>query len=103
MAIKVRKGLCTPLKIMGMSQRYFYLWAIGSGACLLFLGLLFNSFIKEGVGGFIKFISLVLVLALISLGVKVYLTSLSSKKRLSFSREAQTLSNKDLLKIRINR
>lgn len=103
MAIKVRKGLTTPLKIMGMTQAYFYMWAGGSGLCLMLLGLSFNSFIREGVGGFVKLIILVVVFALISLGVKVYLTSLSSKKRLSFGREEHSLSNKDLLKIRIHR
>ena len=54
MGIKVRKGLTTPLKIFGMYQGYFYAWAGGSGVCLLLLGLSFNGFIKDGVGGIYK-------------------------------------------------
>ena len=101
MGIKVRKGLTTPLKIFGMYQGYFYAWAGGSGVCLLLLGLSFNGFIKDGEGGFIKFLGLVLLMALVS--VKVYFTSKSSRKRLHFGTSEVSLSNRDLLRIRQRR
>ena len=103
MGIKVRKGLTTPLKIFGMYQGYFYAWAGGSGVCLLLLGLSFNGFIKDGVGGFIKFLGLVMLMALLSLSVKVYFTSKSSRKRLQFGTSEVSLSNRDLLRIRQRR
>lgn len=100
MSIKVRKGLTTPLKVLGMYQGYFYAWAGGSGIGILLLGLSFNSFIKDGVGGFMKFLGLLLIFALLSLGVKVYFTSKSSRKRLDFRKSEVALSNRDLLRIR---
>lgn len=100
MSIKVRKGLTTPLKVLGMCQGYFYAWAGGSGIGILLLGLSFNSFIKDGVGGFMKFLGLLLILALLSLGVKVYFTSKSSRKRLDLGKSEVALSNRDLLRIR---
>ena len=99
MGIKVRKGLTTPLKILGMSQTYFYIWSAGSALCILLLGLSFNSFIQEGVSGFAKFLGCVLILAIISLVFKVYFTSKSSKKRLSFRKIEISISNLDLLRI----
>lgn len=100
MGYKVRKGLNSPLKIWGMKQHYFYLWAGSSGACLLLLGLTFNSFIQQGLGGVGKFFGLCLLLALVSLIGKVYFSSKSSKKRISFGSGEVSISNKDILSIR---
>lgn len=86
-----------------MYQGYFYAWAGGSGIGILLLGLSFNSFIKDGVGGFMKFLGLLLIFALLSLGVKVYFTSKSSRKRLDFGKSEVALSNRDLLRIRQDR
>lgn len=100
MGIKVRKGLTTPLKILGMYQGYFYAWAGSSGVGILILGLSFNSFIKNGIGGFMRFLGLLLLFALLVLGLKVYFTSKSGRKRLDFGKSEVTLSNRDLLRIR---
>lgn len=101
MDFQVRKGLETPLKVHGMSTKYFLVYCIILAVLVLFVvGFLTSA--MSGEGSFFLFIVALMIGALLSVFLRVLLStcqqsanSLNSEKRFSLSqtRTCCTASN----------
>lgn len=93
----VRKGLETPLKVHGMSTKFFLVYCIILAVLVLFsVGFLTNA--MSGEGSFLAFIVALVVCALLSVFLRVLFINLSMVRRFrKFRRQVFVISNKDLL------
>lgn len=99
MKFKVRKGLETDLKIMGMTAKYFYVYCgIGGGLMIIALA----SFMGAVYGGsFIGFVALLVILGVIFVIVRIVLMNMSRTDKLrKYKSGGKTIivSNRDILK-----
>lgn len=97
MDFPVRKGLETPLKVHGMSTKFFLVYCIILAVLVLFsVGFLTNA--MSGEGSFLTFIVALVVCALLSVFLRVLFINLSMVRRFrKFRRQVFVISNKDLL------
>lgn len=97
MDFPVRKGLETPLKVHGMSTKFFLVYCIILAVLVLFsVGFLTNA--MSGEGSFLAFIVALVVCALLSVFLRVLFINLSTVRRFrKFRRQVFVISNKDLL------
>lgn len=97
MDFPVRKGLETPLKVHGMSTKFFLVYCIILAVLVLFsVGFLTNA--MSGEGSFLAFIVALVVCALLFVFLRVLFINLSMVRRFrKFRRQVFVISNKDLL------
>lgn len=97
MDFPVRKGLETPLKVHGMSTKFFLVYCIILAVLVLFsVGFLTNA--MSGEGSFLAFIVALVVCALLSVFLRVLFINLSMVRGFrKFRRQVFVISNKDLL------
>lgn len=97
MDFPVRKGLETPLKVHGMSTKFFLVYCIILAVLVLFsVGFLTNA--MSGEGSFLAFIVALVVCALLSVFLRVLFINLSMVRRFrKFRMQVFVISNKDLL------
>lgn len=97
MDFPVRKGLETPLKVHGMSTKFFLVYCIILAVLVLFsVGFFTNA--MSGEGSFLAFIVALVVCALLSVFLRVLFINLSMVRKFrKFRRQVFVISNKDLL------
>lgn len=97
MDFPVRKWLETPLKVHGMSTKFFLVYCIILAVLVLFsVGFLTNA--MSGEGSFLAFIVALVVCALLSVFLRVLFINLSMVRKFrKFRRQVFVISNKDLL------
>lgn len=97
MDFQVRKGLETPLKVHGMSTKYFLVYCIILAVLVLFVvGFLTSA--MSGEGSFFLFIVALMIRALLSVFLRVLFINLSAERKFAkFRKKVFVISNKDLL------
>lgn len=97
MDFPVRKGLEAPLKVHGMYTRYFCIYCVVVGVMAL-VAVSFLTSAMSGKGSFLFFIVALLIVAGISVAIRVVFINLSTEKKYTrFRKKVFVISNKDLL------
>lgn len=97
MDFQVRKGLETPLKVHGMSTKFFLIYCIILAVVVLFIvGFLTSA--MSGEGSFFAFIVSLVIGAVASVVLRIVFINLSMERKFSkFRKQVFVISNKDLL------
>ena len=97
MDFQVRKGLETPLKVHGMSTKFFCIYCVILAVIVLFVvGFLTNA--MSGKGSFFVFIVSLVAGAFASVVLRIVFINLTTQPKFGkYKRHGFVISNKDLL------